>query len=318
MNFEPVIKTQELTRRFDEITAVDGLSLEVYTGEVLGFLGHNGAGKTTTVRLLNGVLAPTSGHASVFGLDPVAEGPELRARTGVLTETPAVDERLTGYENLSIFGALYRVSEADLPGRIEELLALFQLEDRAHDRVSEYSKGMKQKLALARALIHQPEVLFLDEPTSGLDPVITRQVHDLIRELSQTGDHTVFLCTHNLDEAQRLCDRVAVLENGQMVALGAPSELAREIWPGVQLEIETRHGDENLAVEKVKGFRGVTDASKAEEAGVIMVSINGRDHIPELIAFLVAADVPIFRLTPSEPTLEDVYFALHARKGDEK
>jgi ABC-2 type transport system ATP-binding protein len=315
MMHDPVIKTQNLTRRFDEIIAVDQLDLEVYPGEVLGFLGHNGAGKTTTVRLLNGVLAPTSGSARVLGLDPAADGAELRSRTGVLTETPAVDERLTGYENLSIFGALYRVSEADLPRRIEELLELFELSDRAHDRVSEYSKGMKQKLALARALIHQPEVLFLDEPTSGLDPVITRQVHNLIREMSEQGDRTVFLCTHNLDEAQRLCDRVAVLENGRMVAMGAPSELAQEIWSGVNLEITTRVGFENNAVEKLKGFSGGTDASKTDEAGVITLSLNERERIPELIAHLVAVDVPIFRLTPSEPTLEDVYFALHTREG---
>ena len=221
-----VITTESLTRRFDEITAVDRLDLTVHAGEVLGFLGHNGAGKTTTVRLLNGVLAPSSGKARVLGLDPAEDGPELRARTGVLTETPAVDERLTGYENLSIFGELYRVLEADLPGRVDELLGLFQLEDRAHDRVSEYSKGMKQKLALARALIHEPDVLFLDEPTAGLDPVITRQVHDLIREQSRSGDRTVFLCTHNLDEAQRLCDRVALLQNGRMIALGSPAAAA--------------------------------------------------------------------------------------------
>jgi ABC-2 type transport system ATP-binding protein len=235
----PVILTEGLTRRFDDITAVDDLNLEIYPGEVLGFLGHNGAGKTTTVRLLNGVLTPTSGKAQVLGLDPSVDGAELRQRTGVLTETPSVDERLTGYENLAIFAALFNVPSAAVESRVAELLEIFQLTDRAGDRVSEYSKGMKQKLALARAIIHQPELLFLDEPTSGLDPVITRQVHSLIRDLSRDGKHTVFLCTHNLEEAQRLCDRVAVLENGRMVALGSPSELARELWKGMRLEVET-------------------------------------------------------------------------------
>ena len=309
---EPVIITQCLTRRFGDITAVDGLDLIVHTGEVLGFLGHNGAGKTTTVRLLNGVLAPSSGEARVLGLDPAVDGPELRSRTGVLTETPAVDERLTGYENLSIFGELYRVPETKLPGRVEELLNLFQLEDRAGDRVSEYSKGMKQKLALARALIHEPELLFLDEPTAGLDPVITRQVHDLIRGLSKTGDRTVFLCTHNLDEAQRLCDRVALLQNGRMIALGSPAELAREIWPGVHLKIETRSDSVESTVDALETFSGVSDLEKSNESGVIDLSLTDRDRIPDLVTHLVRSDVPIFSLMRQEPTLEDVYFALNA------
>jgi len=315
MNTEPVIKTKNLTRRFDEITAVDGLDLAVERGEVLGFLGHNGAGKTTTVRLLNGVLAPTSGSARVLGLNPAVDGAELRARTGVLTETPAVDERLTGYENLSIFGMLYRVPEGELPGRVDELLDIFQLKDRAHDRVGEYSKGMKQKLALARALIHQPEVLFLDEPTAGLDPVITRQVHDLVREQSREGDRTVFLCTHNLDEAQRLCDRVALLQNGRMIALGTPSELARDIWPGVHLEIETQPAHREKAETRLRGFSGVDRVAAGDAPGVVSVSLNDRERVPELVAQLVRADVPIFRVTPQEPTLEDVYFALNTESG---
>jgi ABC-2 type transport system ATP-binding protein len=317
MVVSPVIETHGLTRQFDGITAVDGLDLAVPTGEVLGFLGHNGAGKTTTVRLLNGVLSPTGGKAWVLGLDPVTNGPELRARTGVLTETPAVDERLTGYENLAIFGALYQVPESDLPGRIDELMNLFQLTDRSQDRVSEYSKGMKQKLALARALIHEPEVLFLDEPTAGLDPVITRQVHDLIREESRSGNRTVFLCTHNLDEAQRLCDRVALLQNGRMIALGAPSELAREIWPGVNLEIETQPKAVDSAVAALVAFSGASNVERTGESGVLSVSLNDRERIPDLVAFLVAAETPIFRLTPLEPTLEDVYFALNTDKGKE-
>ena len=317
MNARPVINTKGLTRRFDEITAVDELDLSVQPGEVLGFLGHNGAGKTTTVRLLNGVLDPTSGEARVLGLNPAQDGPELRARTGVLTETPSVDERLTGYENLSIFGALFQVPEADLPDRIDDLLTLFQLKARAYDRVSEYSKGMKQKLALARALIHQPEVLFLDEPTAGLDPVITRQVHDLIRELSRSGDRTVFLCTHNLDEAQRLCDRVALLQKGRMIAQGAPAQLAREIWPGVRLEIETQPDRVDAAITSLKGFAGAKEVAKGNEPGRVSAALDDREHIPEVIRHLVNADIPLFRLTPQEPTLEDVYFALNTDSGRE-
>lgn len=311
MDKSPVIATQGLTRRFDDITAVDELNLEIYPGEVLGFLGHNGAGKTTTVRLLNGVLTPTSGKARVLGLDPSVDGAKLRRRTGVLTETPSVDERLTGYENLAIFAALFNVPPAAVESRVAELLEIFQLTDRAEDRVSEYSKGMKQKLALARAIIHQPELLFLDEPTSGLDPVITRQVHTLIRDLSRDGKHTVFLCTHNLEEAQRLCDRVAVLENGRMVALGSPGDLARDLWKGMRLEVETSSEAISAAIKALAVIPDAREVVQEEGHPVISLSLNLREQVPEVVSHLVEAGVPIYRLTPKEPTLEDIYFALH-------
>lgn len=311
MKLQPVVTTQGLTRRFDDLTAVDDLNLEIYPGEVLGFLGHNGAGKTTTVRLLNGVLTPTSGTARVLGLDPTVDGALLRQRTGVLTETPSVDERLTGYENLSIFAALFNVPPAVVEQRVAELLEMFQLSDRAADRVGEYSKGMKQKLALARALVHQPEVLFLDEPTSGLDPVITRQVHTLIRDLSKNGKHTVFLCTHNLSEAQRLCDRVAVLENGKMVALGSPSELARDLWKGTRLEFETSGEAVPIALQALESMAEVYEVVPQEDHPIISLTLTLREQVPEMVTRLVEAGVPLYRLTPNEPTLEDIYFALH-------
>src|SRR5690349_4450916 len=161
----PVIQTSSLSRRFGEKNAVDELTLEVQAGEIFGFLGHNGAGKTTTVRLLNGVLEPTTGHAKVLGLDPQTDGPALRARTGVLTETPSLDERLTARENLSFYSELYNVPRGQVVDRVDSLLAEFELTERADEKVGGYSKGMKQRLALARALLHKPEVLFLDEPT---------------------------------------------------------------------------------------------------------------------------------------------------------
>src|SRR5512136_3226788 len=157
---KPIITITQLTRRFKETTAVDHLTLEVRAGEVFGFLGHNGAGKTTTVRLLNGVLAPTSGTARVLGLAPMEQGPALRRRTGVLTETPSLDERLTGRENLEIYAALYGIPRREIAARVKELMEVFQLDGRADEKASDYSKGMKQRLALARALIHCPELLF--------------------------------------------------------------------------------------------------------------------------------------------------------------
>jgi ABC-2 type transport system ATP-binding protein len=250
----------------------------------------------------------------VLGLDPAEAGAALRRRTGVLTETPAVDERLTGHENLAIFAALDDVPKDQVAGRVDELLGLFELSDRAADRVSEYSKGMKQRLALARAMLHRPELLFLDEPTAGLDPVSTRHVHTMIRDLSRNGGHTVFLCTHNLEEAQRLCDRVAVLEHGRLMALGTPAELARSLHQGVRLEIETVPEAVAPGLAVLQAFPDARDVSQLEAAPVLTVALSARDAIPAMISRMVAADVPLYRVTPQEATLEDVYFALHERE----
>jgi ABC-2 type transport system ATP-binding protein len=310
----PVIVTEGLTRRFGELTAVDSLNLTVYPGEVLGFLGHNGAGKTTTVRLLNGVLTPSAGQARVLGLDPATAGATLRRRTGVLTETPSLDERLTAREQLQIYADFYDVPPQLVRTRVDELLEIFQLAERGDDRVSTYSRGMKQRLALARALLHRPELLFLDEPTSGLDPVSVRQVHTLIREQSRSGNHTVFLCTHNLEEAQRLCHRVAVLERGRIVALGTPAELGRNLWKGVRIEMETAPEAVASACMALQQFSPARDVTQPNERPILRLTLSDREEIPQLVAHLTAAKIPLYRLMPQEPTLEDVYFALHERK----
>jgi ABC-2 type transport system ATP-binding protein len=309
MKMKPVIVADGLTRRFGEVLAVDHLTLEVYPGEVFGFLGHNGAGKTTTVRLLNGLLTADDGQVQVLGFQPVTDGPALRRRTGVLTETPSLDERLTGRENLEIYADLYGVPRAEVPPRVEALLESFELADRADEKVSGYSKGMKQRLALARALLHQPELLFLDEPTSGLDPVAARHVHELIVQLSREERHTVFLCTHNLIEAQNLCDRVAVLEHGRLVALGTPHELAQQLGGSQRLEIEIAPEGLAAALGVVKDHLGIVEP--AHEDGTITLTGIGREATPGLVAALVGAGVRIYRVAPQEPSLEDVYFALH-------
>jgi ABC-2 type transport system ATP-binding protein len=308
MEKEPVIRTDRLTRRFGDVVAVDHLSLEVYPGEVLGFLGHNGAGKTTTVRLLNGVLAPDDGAARVLGLDPLAEGPALRRRTGILTETPSLDERLTGRDNLEIYAELYDVPRTELPNRVETLLEAFELADRADEKAGGYSKGMKQRLALARALLHRPDLLFLDEPTAGLDPVAARRVHEMITQLSHEQHHTVFLCTHNLVEAQHLCSRVAVLEHGHLVALGTPAELARRYGRSQRLEIEVAPDGGPTAASILRNVLGSIQLT--QEGNTFSVVGADREAIPGLVAALVAAGVRVYRVAPQEPSLEDVYFAL--------
>ncbi len=323
MTMDPVngvaIHAVELSRVFGDpvggegIVALDQLTLDVRQGEVFGFLGHNGAGKTTTVRLLNGVLAPSGGRMRVLGYDPVDAGATLRRYTGVLTETPSLDEKLSALENLTIYARLYGVAEASVADRVGELLEEFGLDDRATEMVGGYSRGMKQRLALARTLLHRPRLIFLDEPTAGLDPVATRRVHELITRLSQRGGRTIFLCTHNLVEAQRLCDRVAVIEHGQLVAIGAPDELARDLRHGIRLEVELDGGDPS-------GLRpppDVRDVVWDEATRRLSAWVPQREAIPDLIAWLVAAGRRIYRVVPEEPTLEDVYFALHegARPG---
>ncbi len=312
----PVIQTNQLTRRFGDTVAVNNLSLTVNRGEVFGFLGHNGAGKTTTVRLLNGILEPNSGEVEVLGLTPARDGAALRARTGVLTETPSLDERLSARDNLTIYADLYGVALSEVRGRVDEMLATFDLADRASERVGGYSKGMKQRLALARAFLHRPELLFLDEPTSGLDPVSTRQVHDMVRRISQEG-HTVFMCTHNLTEAQRLCHRVAVLEHGRMVAVGTPEALARQLGTGERVEIEVERVQIQAARAELRQLEGVQDVKLSDEnnGARLIVSLDGRERIPQMLAHLVQQDVRVYRLSPLEASLEDIYFALHDGQG---
>jgi ABC-2 type transport system ATP-binding protein len=309
-----VIETDGLTRRFGSKVAVDHLSLEVSRGEVFGFLGHNGAGKTTTVRLLNGVLAPSKGRSLVLGLDPATRGPDLRKRTGVLTETPSLNERLTARENLTFFADVWGVPEAEVRHRVQTLLATFDLEDRADDKVGAYSKGMKQRLALARALIHDPDLIFLDEPTAGLDPVASRRVHEMIEHLSTEQGRTVFLCTHNLVEAQQLCHRVAVLGQGRVLAIGTPEELGRQVGGAVRLQVEVEPGHEETAARIASARYGVSNVVRT--GSVLALTGRGRASVPDLVSELVYAGVRVHRVEPDEPTLEDVYFALQeSREG---
>jgi len=307
----PVIQTLSLTRRFGEKNAVDHITLDVQAGEIFGFLGHNGAGKTTSVRLLNGVLEPSFGSARVLGLDPQTEGPALRAQTGVLTETPSLDERLTGRDNLCFYADLYSVPRADVQGRVAALLDEFELADRAHEKVGGYSKGMKQRLALARALLHKPQVLFLDEPTAALDPIAARHVHALVKNLARRAGCTVFLCTHNLMEAQKLCDRVAVMEHGRLVALGTPAELTRQYVKHLDVDLEVDPTQTEVALQALREFPNLLIGPPKQEQDILTLTLCGWDAIPVLISGLVQKGLRVYRLAPQEVNLEQVYFALN-------
>ena len=304
----PVIRIDRLTCRFGETVAVDDLSLEVGAGEVFGLLGHNGAGKTTTVRAVNGVVEPHSGEVRVFALDPLSDGAALRARTAVVTESSTLDERLTGRETLRIFAQLYGIDSAPADRRARSLLDDFGLGGRGDERVGGYSKGMRQRLALARALVHEPEILFLDEPTAGLDPVASRQLHALVREWSRELSRTVVMCTHNLAEAQALCDRVAVLAKGRLLVAGTPAELAARLPARRELRVVVASGQLDTAL-RIAAAR--TDAeARVDGTDTLVVRGVAGDGVPELAEALVHGGVRLHALVPVEPSLADVYFAL--------
>lgn len=302
------IVTEGLTRRFGELTAVNRLNLSIERGEVFGFLGPNGAGKTTTVRLLNGILSPNEGRAIVLGWDVASHAVDIRRQTGVLTEMPNLYEALTARENLCLYGDLYEVPRSELPQRVDALLDEFGLGERADERVGTYSKGMKQRLAIARALLHHPVLLFLDEPTAGLDPVAARMVTDMIAKLSRREGRTVFLCTHNLAEAQRLCDRVGVIDHGVLRALGTPRELARQLWHGLWVEINL-HGEPSVSVnEALRDMPCIL--SRAFEEGKLLLELDDEESLPHVVASIAAAGGRIYGVMPHEHTLEEIYFEI--------
>ena len=320
------VHIDSLTRRFGDVLAVDDLSLDIRLGEVFGLLGHNGAGKTTTIRILNGILEPSAGVVSVMGLDPGIQGVELRRRTGVLTETPALDDRLSGRENLEIFADLYDVPSGRVRSVVDELLETFQLAERADHRVHTYSKGMKQRLALARTLINNPELLYLDEPTSGLDPVAAYEVREMIRRWGQATDRTVFLCTHNLVEAQELCDRVGVLERGRLRLIGTPEELIDSGDSGVEVDLLLDLADlsaartilndrvDLVATPDRPANQPARDRERDRNHGNsarLTVRVESREDIPALVELTASIGLPIYGIVPREKTLRDVYLSLY-------
>jgi ABC-2 type transport system ATP-binding protein len=304
------IDTVGLTRAFASGVAVDHLTLQVERGQVLALLGPNGAGKTTTVRLLDGVLTPDSGSARVLGLDPVTQGREVRQRTGVLTENAGLDDRLTARENLEFTARIRGAQPADARRQAGELLERFGLSDRADDRTQGFSTGQRKRVALARALLHDPELLFLDEPTSGLDPSGTREVIALIQSLAAEG-RTIVLATHFLGEAGRLATQMAVLHRGRLRAAGRPADLAAELWTGFKVDLDLGAPASPELIAALAALPGVTDAESLADGAV--VGVGHRDDLPPLVATLVTHEVPVFGVVARAPNLEDVYFAIEAR-----
>jgi ABC-2 type transport system ATP-binding protein len=304
---EPMIRMVDLGRAFGELWAVRGLNLDVHAGEVLGLLGPNGAGKTTTVRMLAALIGPTEGTAQLDGHDVVTDAEAVRSRVGVLTETPGLYEKLSATENLEFFGKLHGLDERRRREAIERLLRLLGLWDRRSEPAGQFSKGMKQKLAIARALLHDPTVLFLDEPTSALDPESAFVVREAIADLRSAG-RTIVLATHNLDEADRLCDRIAFVRGG-FLRVDSPARLRGDLGRfGVDVSLAPDAGSPagTDLVGVARAVAGVTDASARN--GVLSVALVDDGATPGLVRARVGAGAAIAEVRRKAATLEDVYF----------
>src|SRR6266536_981332 len=301
----PMIRAQGLGKRFGDRWAVRNLSIEVSSGEVFGFLGPNGAGKTTTVRMLAGMIAPTEGCASIDGVELAVAGDDLRGRIGLLTEAPGLYERLSAEANLELHGRLQGLPREHRRKRIGECLALVGLAERRRDLVAGFSKGMKQKLAIARAVLHEPAAIFLDEPTSGLDPQSARDVRELILHLRAAG-RAIFLCTHNLDEARRLCDRVAIFRT-TILRLGTPRELEREVL-GRRLAIRIAESAEQFAT--VARALPIVHEVEVNDGGMVVSLADADEDTPTLVRELVQAGARIQRVASLDSGLEAAYLTI--------
>ena len=300
------IVLENLTRDFGSVRAVDDLSLEVPAGIIYGFLGPNGAGKTTTINLLLGLLEPTAGRAQVLGFDTVTSAEAARAHTGALLEHTGVYEQMTAEDNLEFYGRAYQMPALDRKARIKELLVGMGLWDRRKERAGKWSRGMKQKLALARALLHRPQLVLLDEPTAGLDVMAAKTVREDLAALVAREGVTVFLTTHNMSEAERLCSEVAVIREGKLVTVGHPDDLrARAGNP--KLEVVGRNFSEQ-ARQIVEAHSAV--ASVSAKNGHWDIELGAAADSSELVALLVAAGVQVEEVRRGQASLEDVFITL--------
>lgn len=300
-----IIRVENLTKRFGPITAVDGISFDVEEGTIFGFLGPNGAGKTTTINILCTLLLPTSGTAFINGHDCVKEPSEVRRSIGIVFQDPTIDKDLTAYENLLFHAYLYNINKRDIKKRIEELLHFVGLYERRNDLVKKFSGGMKRRLEVARGLMHSPKVLFLDEPTLGLDPQTRTNLWEFITELPSKSNVTVFMTTHYMEEAE-VCNRIAIIDTGRIIALGSPEELKKTIGGDV-IFIKTK--DNKKAKEEIERVFGLRVSERENE--LFLTALRGDTCIPEIIR-TIGEKVLSVRL--QRPTLNDVFLKLTGRE----
>jgi len=307
----PIIEVEKLTKKFGSYVAVNHLNFSVDEGEVFGLLGPNGAGKTTTVRMLAGLISCSEGSAKVKGYVINSDSLKVRETVGVLTENPSLYEKLTAYENMDFFAQAYGLTEPTKKNqRIKEMLEFFGLWERRNDKVGTFSKGMKQKLAIARALVHKPSVIFLDEPTSGLDPESSKEVRDLIAQLSYQEKSTILLCTHHLEDAEKLCSRVMIINKGTSVIVGTPDGLRNKIsgTPTVEVTLETVN---SKLVEAVKNVSEVKQVTIDEESCTLTATMQNIQLVtPKIVKSLVEAGGLILGVKVIRPSLEEAYLKL--------
>jgi ABC-2 type transport system ATP-binding protein len=298
-----IIETNQLTRSFNGLTAVDKLDITVESGEIFGLLGPNGAGKTTTISMLCTMLKPTSGSAKVNGFDIVKEANQVRKSIGIVFQDPSIDDRLTGRENLYMHANLYGVPASEQKTRIDKILKLVELDDRANDLMRTYSGGMRRRLELGRGLIHYPKVLFLDEPTVGLDPQTRDHIWTYIKELKKTHDITIVLTTHYMDEADRLSDRIGIMDHGKIIALDSPAKL-KETLEGDVILIKANSLDalSSLVAQKM----GLTKTRIID--GTLEIKVHqGKTVMPRIMELATQNKIFVDSILLREPNLEDVF-----------
>lgn len=288
------------------INAVDGISFELESGEIFGFLGPNGAGKTTTIRMLAGLLKPTSGYASIFNKSVQDMGDRIRLNIGYLTENHGNYENLTVYENLRFFGSFYNLD--DIQTRINDVLQIFEMEDRRDMKVGKLSKGLKQRAALSRVLLHNPHLIFLDEPTAGLDPAAASKVRDLIKKL-KSKDRIFFINSHNLEEVQKTCDRVAILNNGKIMRMGTAEELSKEIFGSQELCVKTVEPVSDNMIDDILRNDYVENARR-DASGLYIHLQDLERYTPEIVTMMVNGGQRILEVTPTSHSLEEIYLTL--------
>jgi ABC-2 type transport system ATP-binding protein len=302
----PALRVEELVRDFGTVRALDRLTFEVPAGMVFGFLGPNGAGKTTVIRVLLGLLDPTSGRTEVLGFDAQRDGDAVRQRSGALLEHHGLYERLSALQNLDFHARAWRMPGSQRKARIKELLSQFGLWDRRDDIVGTWSRGMKQKLAVARAVLHRPPLIFLDEPTAGLDPVASASLREDLARLTQQEGVTIFLTTHNLPEAERLCGLVGVIRKGRLMGFGTPASL--RAVRGAPLVQVTGHGFSDAIIESLGTVGGVELVERREDGVAIRLAPDA--SAAPLVAWLVAQGVAVEEVRRDRASFEDAFLDL--------
>jgi len=299
-----MVKVEELTKKYGNFLALNKVSFSIEEGEVFGFLGPNGAGKTTMILILTTLLKPTSGKALVAGYDVVKEASKVRSNIGYVSQDITVDDYLTGRENLIFHAHLYKLNSGIIDRRIYEVLSLLDLLDRADEQVSQYSGGMKRRLDIACGLIHTPKVLFLDEPTLGLDAPTRRKIWEYIKRLKKELGITIFLTTHYMEEADALCDRVAIIDRGEIRALDEPSKLKSNM--GDEVITLKLKDSKDLFINSLYKLKGIKEIKKVDDKYFIKVN-NGENLIPEIFELALNLKVKIESVSFNKPSLEDVF-----------